>query len=1440
MEEYLSVSSDKNGDGTYDKTDVLSVSGDYGIVNQIEFQGRSFAGASVLNYGVVRTGDIVYTKSPLNSNPYGIIKSNKGKKGIVSTLYAIYHPKENTHSDFVQTYFEQHARMNNYMHPLVNKGAKNDMKVSAENALKGLVCFPSYEEQKAISEYFSVIDHLITLHQCKESAFSEWKDSDFLQKHKTTWEQRKLGDVSNYRRGSFPQPYGKSEWYDGDGAMPFVQVADVSDDMNLVEDTKQKISKFAQPMSVFAEKDSVLVTLQGSIGRVAIAQYGAFVDRTVLIFEKYREQIDNTFWAYIIKQKFIDEARKAPGGTIKTITKEALSDFDLFIPNYQEQRQIGAYLKNLDHLITLHQQKLKLLKQIKKGMVNCLFTKKYTEKLRKEPEKMTFKYEADFEEALIKVLSNKGWEKEVIKYPTEKDLLENWAKILFDNNRGIDRLNNYPLTEGEMQQILEQINSLRTPIKLNTFINGKTVSIKRDNPDDVEHLGKEVSLKIYDRREIAAGQSRYQIVQQPVFPRKSKILNDRRGDLMLLINGMPVIHIELKRSGVPVSQAYNQIEKYSKEGIFTGLFSLVQVFVAMTPTETRYYANPGIDGQFNPDYYFQWADFNNEPINDWKDIASSLLSIPMAHQLIGFYTVADESDGILKVMRSYQYYAANAISDKVAKTKWDEKNQRGGFIWHTTGSGKTMTSFKSAQLIADSRDADKVVFLMDRIELGTQSLGEYRGFAGESKGISNELSSVKATENTYTLISKLKSDSHLDTLIVTSIQKMSRIKDEDGGLNAYDIEKINSKRIVFIVDEAHRSTFGDMLLTIKNTFPNALFFGFTGTPIQEENQKKMSTTTTVFGNELHRYSIADGIRDKNVLGFDPYRVMTYKDSDVRRVVALEKAKAKTVEEALQDPKKSEIYYKYMDSSKVKMAGYIGDDGKYVRGIEDYIPNSQYQTEEHQNKVVEDIADKWLDLSHASKFHAIFATSSIPEAIEYYRLLKDKMPSLKTTCLFDPNIDNGGGVQFKEEGLVEIIDDYNKKYDQEFSIGTHAGFKKDIALRLAHKEYYKTVDREPEKQLDLLIVVDQMLTGFDSKWVNTLYMDKMLEYENIIQAFSRTNRLFGPDKPFGTIRYYRRPHTMERNINDAVSLYSGNKPIGLFVDKLYKNLKKMNELFGDIKDLFKNAGIDDFSKLPDDGTVVAKFTSLFREFNEYLEAAKIQGFKWNELSYKFVNDDGKNDEIIVDFDETTYLILVQRYKEIPGGDPVGPGGDDVPYDLVGYITEIDTGRIDADYMNSRFEKYLKALHSDEVSEDLKEQALNELHKSFATLNQEEQKYANIFLHDVQRGDVFVEEGKTLRDYITEYQFKAKNDQIHRFADTIGIDEDKLRCMMELKLTETNINEFGRLDELKNTIDKSKAKAYFENKEGIKLNPPKVNIRVDKLVREFILKGGFEID
>lgn len=1062
---------------------------------------------------------------------------------------------------------------------------------------------------------------------------------------------------------------------------------------------------------------------------------------------------------------------------------------------------------------------------------------------------MIFKKEAKFEDALIRVLFNKGWSSEVIMYPTEEDLIQNWANILFNNNQSIDRLNGCPLTSGEMQQILEQIKTLRTPLMLNKFINGKTISITRDNADDKLHFGKEVSLKIYDRKEIAAGQSRYQIARQPKFKASSKILNDRRGDIMLLINGMPVIHIELKRSGVPVSEACNQIQKYSHEGVFSGLFSLVQIFVAMTPDETLYFANPGSWDAFNPDYYFHWADFNNEVINDWKGIASNLISIPMAHQLIGFYTVADDTDGVLKVMRSYQYYAASAISDKVSKTKWGEGNQRGGFIWHTTGSGKTMTSFKSAQLIANSKDADKVVFLTDRIELGNQSYIEYNNFTDDGE-------SVQKTEDTYVLITKLKSSAPADTLIVTSIQKMSNIKNDENGLNAHDIEEIGKKRIVFIVDECHRSTFGEMLSTIKSTFPNAIFFGFTGTPIFEENQKKMSQTSTIFGGELHRYVLADGIRDKNVLGFDPRMVQTFKENDVRKQVALAEAKANNVEEAFADEKKREVFNKYMND--VPMAGYENDDGKYVKGVEDYLPNSQYIEPEHQNAVVNDICDNWSILSVNKKFHAIFATSSIPEAIEYYGLFKDKMPSLKVTCLFDPHISNEDGeykntykgkpvALFKEDGLVKILNDYNDMFGQDFTIPTHASFKKDVSLRLAHKEKYSTITRTPEKMLDLLIVVDQMLTGFDSKWVNTLYMDKILQYENLIQAMSRTNRLFkSNEKPYGVIKYYRRPFTMKAYIDEAVKTYSGDKPTVLFVEKLPYNLKKLNVIFMDISEVFKSSGVSDFTKLPNDHAEKAKFAQLFKDFNHHLDAAKLQGFNWEQDIYTFNDEEtGLNETIKLDFGSNDFMALVQRYKELSNGndDENGNGGsdgDDVPFDLVGYITEIDTGRIDAAYMNSRFEKYLKNLHQADITEEQLQASLDELHKSFATLTQDEQKYAEIFLHDVQRGEVVVEDGKTLRDYITEYQYKAKNDQIHSFAVAFGLDEDLLKNMMQLNLTEANIDEFGRFDKLKQSVNKAAAKAFLEKIEGKVIIPPKVNMKVDKILRKFILTGGFDPD
>ena len=1042
---------------------------------------------------------------------------------------------------------------------------------------------------------------------------------------------------------------------------------------------------------------------------------------------------------------------------------------------------------------------------------------------------MSFTKEKDFEDTLVNMLHMEaGWKDPILTYPTEKDLLDNWAGILFRNNCGIDRLNNCPLTDTEMQQIMEQIRNLRTPLKLNGFINGKSVAIKRDNPDDKLHFGKEVSLKIYDRLEIAAGESTYQIVRQPRYSAKTDIANDRRGDLVLLINGMPVIHIELKRSGIPISQATNQIAKYAKEGVFTGLFSLVQVFVAMTPEETVYFANPGPDGKFNSNYFFHWADYNNVHINRWQDIARSLLSIPKAHELIGFYTVADGADGVLKVMRPYQIAAAEKISDAVSKYKWevlpDKVNQLGGYVWHTTGSGKTMTSFKSAQLIALSKTADKVVFLMDRIELGTQSLEEYRNFAAENE-------SVQATENSKVLIAKLKSKDPADTLIVTSIQKMSIVAKE---CEERDRDIIQNKRIVFIIDEAHRSTFGDMLTAIKDAFIRAIFFGFTGTPIYDENEKKMNTTASVFGNELHRYTIADGLNDKNVLGFDPCMIMVYTDRDMRRVVALEKAKATTEQEAIADPQKSKIYYKYMND--VPMAGYLDGAGDYHSGIEDNFPNAQYKNDVYTKEVVKDVANNWDRLTHNSMFHAIFATSSIAEAINYYRLFKGTAPHLKIAALFDPNIDNNDGFDIKADALNEIILDYNAQYNQHFSIPTYALMKKDISARLAHKYPYTRIEHEPDKQINLLIVVDQMLTGFDSKWISTLFLDKVLQYENIIQAFSRTNRIFGDTKPFGSIRYYRRPHTMRRNIDDAVKLYSGDRPYALFVQKLPDNIRAMNHVFDEIATIFKYAGKPDFMSLPDDKPARRKFAKLFNKLTELLEAARVQSFTWEDPSSK---DEATGEIATLDFDEHTYYILQQRYKELGRGGR-GETDDGEAYDLKSHITEMDTGRIDADYMNSRFDKYMKVINLKGASAKDIEDAETELHKTFATLSQEEQKYANLFLHDIQSGDVNVEPGKTFRDYIVEYMAEAKNDQIHRFADTLGVDEKLLRDLMALHPTQKNINNFGRYDAIRSTIDLAKAKVYFERVEGVSLIPPKVAAKADNLLRKFILDGGFEIE
>jgi type I restriction enzyme R subunit len=312
--------------------------------------------------------------------------------------------------------------------------------------------------------------------------------------------------------------------------------------------------------------------------------------------------------------------------------------------------------------------------------------------------------------------------------------------------------------------------------------------------------------------------------------------------------------------------------------------------------------------------------------------------------------------------------------------------------------------------------------------------------------------------------------------------------------------------------------------------------------------------------------------------------------------------------------------------------------------------------------------------------------------------------------------------------------------------------------------------------------------------------------------------------------------MEQYINRAIELYSGDKPVDLFVDRLEQNLNSINFVFNEISQLFISAGVQNFERLPESIPERGRFASLFKDLNNFLEAAKIQGFKWDQLKYEF---DNGTPVIELNFDENTYLILALRYRELFSGDGGGIGTSEVPFEIEGHLTEIDTDKIDADYMNSRFEKFLKELKGDDVDSEQLQHTLDELHKSFATLTQEEQKYANIFIHDVQSGILSIESGKTFREYITEYLFNAKNDQIFRISEVLGLEESKLRNMMDAGITENNINEYGRFDNLKSTVDKNKAKEYFEKKEDKTIPAFRVNIKFHDLLQEFIISDGFEI-
>lgn len=789
-------------------------------------------------------------------------------------------------------------------------------------------------------------------------------------------------------------------------------------------------------------------------------------------------------------------------------------------------------------------------------------------------------FEQEVVDYLTKIGGVKQWEyKTEIK--TTEHLWDNFKKILEQNNQA--RLDE-PLSTTEFNQVKKIINNINTPYQAGQFLYGvngvSEIEVDLDN-------GKHVFLTVFDQAQVGGGNTVYQVVNQI---QRLKVVDgkpNRRFDITLLINGLPIIQIELKKALHNATEALNQMEQYIAEKQFSGIFSTLQLLIAMTPYDIRYMANTTLPN-FNRAFAFNWQDEETaHPVRSWKLFADKVLSIPMAHDLSTRYMVLDgtKNKESIKVMRPYQVYATKRVLDKVRKFDFKHDDGKLGYIWHTTGSGKTITSFKTAWLASRLSNIDKVIFLVDRIALTNQTADAYRAY-DPIAGFEGKTGVVSDTANISDLHRKLtkKSDKNI---IVTSIQKMSRYATRDSF-------KPLTENVLFIVDEAHRST-GDgtknegMLESIRKALPTAAWVGYTGTP-------KFPETREIFGDLIHAYTIKEAIADKNVLGF--------------------KVEFKETIEAPEDPTEDEI-----------------DDN--LRGsVYDHSP-------EHVELVVEDIFANWRERSNTRKYNALFTVhvggnrASTPRAMEYFdKFLEEnnKRPvdeQIKVAVSFSMDTSNSSHQLQTNENLHRAIQSYNKLFGTAFDMTTVKSYTEDLARRLN-----KTAD--DGNYLDLVIVVDQLLTGFDAPELNTLYIDRTLKGGNLIQAYSRTNRIHDRDaKPQGNIVNYRWPVQNEYEMNKSFAIYSNRDSAAeqLSLDELKKGNEEsgiLSKPFGEIESETKEV-IQKLAKLTENFIQLPPSEKAQEEVFEGLQA-------YNRLLNKlkqFTEDDGKNPVSVYDEPEIFY-------------------------------------------------------------------------------------------------------------------------------------------------------------------------------------------------------------
>lgn len=802
---------------------------------------------------------------------------------------------------------------------------------------------------------------------------------------------------------------------------------------------------------------------------------------------------------------------------------------------------------------------------------------------------MNIQPEQILEDNLVKQLNKLGYKS--VKIKNESGLLDNLKNQL-------EKHNNTVFSKEEFAKILNHLN------KGNVFERAK---ILRDKMSLRREDGSTFYVEFLNQNEWCKNQ--YQVTNQVEMVGKYK----NRYDITLLINGLPLVQIELKRRGLELKEAFNQIDRYQRHSFWAsnGLFSYIQLFVISNGVNTKYFANNYGSG-FKQTFY--WADKENNLITNLDKFTEAFLEKCQLSKMICKYIVLHESDKLLMILRPYQYYAAENIIERV------KDSRKNGYIWHTTGSGKTLTSFKSAQLLLDIPKVYKVVFVVDRSDLDWQTTREFNHFSDGS---------VDGTDNTKALVRQLENDTRL---IVTTIQKLNTAISKTKYLK--QIEHLQDKRVIFIFDECHRSQFGDTHKRIINFFNKAQMFGFTGTPIFADNASKNQfgkrTTKDLFDECLHKYVITNAIKDENVLKFS---------------------------------------VEYWGKLKRKDGSLLDEEVKGIN-IKEFF---EYET--RINQVADWIIQNHNKKTHDKYFSSMFCVGSVDALIKYYEIFKAKKlageHNLRIATIFtygtnedDPNSDglipepnfditkDETTRKHSREKMDEFIEDYNKTYKTKFSTKDSKSFYnyyRDIAKKMKSREKKDFLEKD---RIDILLVVNMYLTGFDAKKLNTLYVDKNLKNHGLIQAFSRTNRILNEIKSQGNIVCFR---NLKKATDDAVALFSNKNANEEIIMEPYEDyLEKFNEAIKVLKDIAPTVdSVNDLLSENEELAFVKAFRNLMRlknilqgfadfSFDDLeIESQEFEDYKSKYLDIydKVKKDEGETTSIINDVDFE--LELIQR-------------------------------------------------------------------------------------------------------------------------------------------------------------------------------------------------------